>query len=313
MAGSSVSAPGGADPVRCDEYGYGLGHPSGILVLRYRSAAPLDFGAIRQDFVHQLYWSPDGVMSTVYGGRSAFVGPQEAFWSERAVHHEVRVGDRQTVYRICLRQVPRNLAELRIGPVSVGAEAARLIRAVAAPGYPEDDALLAREEILRDLRPSPEEPTAPGTPGRGYALSVARLMAHDPGSATRLDAWAARLHISPKTLQRDFRREFGMPYTRWRTRLRLRAARVLLGTEPVTTVAHRVGYASPSAFVMAFAKEYGVTPGRYIRAPHSEKGRVGDLTPDSPAVVQPEARSPANTAKPLPDAVGTTRAGPLSS
>ncbi|MFF2308910.1 helix-turn-helix domain-containing protein [Streptomyces albidoflavus] len=39
----------------------------------------------------------------------------------------------------------------------------------------------------------------------------------------------------------------------------------MLGTEPVTRIARRVGYASPSAFVVAFAKEYGRTPARYAR------------------------------------------------
>ncbi|MFD9717891.1 helix-turn-helix domain-containing protein [Streptomyces sp. NPDC059076] len=272
-------------PARCEEYGYGLGRPSGILVFRYLSAGALEFGANRQDFLHQLYWSPDGMLSTVYGRHSRFVGPQEGFWSERAVNHEVRAADRQTVYRICLRQTPEALADLRTGPVEIDREVARLIETMGSPGCEEDTALDAREHLMTALRPSsfevtasatrpgrpavtPEDsrPTGPAGPtGHGHALAVARALSHDPSDDTPLDEWAARLHISAKTLQRDFLREFQMPYTHWRTRLRLRTARVLLGVEGVTTVAHRVGYASPSAFVAAFAKEYGVTPGRYLR------------------------------------------------
>ncbi|WP_262401825.1 helix-turn-helix domain-containing protein [Actinomadura sp. CNU-125] len=67
-----------------------------------------------------------------------------------------------------------------------------------------------------------------------------------------------------KTLQRDFVREFGMPYTQWRTKQRLLAARVLLCFTPVTQVAPLVGYASPSAFITAYTKEYGHTPGRTV-------------------------------------------------
>ncbi|MGX1837134.1 hypothetical protein [Streptomyces diastaticus] len=93
--------------MRCQEYGYGLGRPEGIFVLRYQSEGPLEFGAIaRQDFLHQLYWSPDGALSALHGGDARFLGPGEAFWAQRAVSHEVRAADRQTVYRICLRQVP---------------------------------------------------------------------------------------------------------------------------------------------------------------------------------------------------------------
>jgi len=105
-------------------------------------------------------------------------------------------------------------------------------------------------------------------------MAVARALSHDPGDETRLDEWAEQLHISAKTLQRDFSREFGMSYTRWRTNTRLRAARVLLETEPVAKVAHRVGYASPSAFITAFGAEYGYTPGRHLtRGPRRTHAR----------------------------------------
>ncbi|MGW9522169.1 helix-turn-helix transcriptional regulator [Streptomyces diastaticus] len=263
--------------MRCQEYGYGLGRPEGIFVLRYQSEGPLEFGAIaRQDFLHQLYWSPDGALSALHGGDARFLGPGEAFWAQRAVSHEVRAADRQTVYRICLRQVPPGLAELRAGPAVVSVETGRLIRDLARSGVTEADALADRARIMAALAPySPAgrdsgDGPAPGAPasghGSGHALRVTRALAHDPSDARELAAWAAQLHISAKTLQRDFQREFGMPYTRWRTRLRLSAARALLGTEPVTRIARRVGYASPSAFVAAFAKEYGQTPARYTRS-----------------------------------------------
>lgn len=54
-----------------------------------------------------------------------------------------------------------------------------------------------------------------------------------------------------------------MPNSRVRTKLRLRTSRALLETRPVSEVARRVGYSSPSAFITAFVKEYGCTPGRY--------------------------------------------------
>jgi AraC-like DNA-binding protein len=111
--------------------------------------------------------------------------------------------------------------------------------------------------------------------GPGYALTVVRALAADPADPSSLDEWAARLQISPTTLQRDFQRQFGLPYSRWRTRLRLRAAHVLLLSHPVTTVAHQVGYASPSAFVVAYAKQYGHTPGRRTTRAEDRAGRSG--------------------------------------
>lgn len=263
--GNSVTVPDhvGTDPVSCLEYGYGLGQPTGILVLKYLAARSLEFGENRQDFLHQLYWSPDGVLSVRYGTDAHFVGPGEAFWVRRAVTHEVRAGDGQTVYRVCLRQGIAELERLRAGAVSIDDEAARLLREIASPGHGESEAVAARERILAGLGGTTREFAGHQSAGPGFAMVVARALSHDPGDTTSIDEWAERLHVSVKTLQRDFVRELGTPFSQWRTKLRLRASRALLETLPVTEVAHRVGYASASAFVAAFAREYGYTPGRH--------------------------------------------------
>jgi AraC-like DNA-binding protein len=49
--------------------------------------------------------------------------------------------------------------------------------------------------------------------------------------------------------------------------VRLRASLSLLADGvPLTGVARRVGYATPSAFVAAFHREVGISPGRYFGA-----------------------------------------------
>jgi AraC-like DNA-binding protein len=96
----------------------------------------------------------------------------------------------------------------------------------------------------------------------GLTNEVARALTADPGDRTELREWAARLHVSVKTLQRAFLREYGTPYRNWRTGVRLDASQALLETRPVAEVALRVGYASPSAFIAAYARKYGRTPGR---------------------------------------------------
>jgi Helix-turn-helix domain len=54
--------------------------------------------------------------------------------------------------------------------------------------------------------------------------------------------------------------------TAWRTLLRLQAALSMLASgEPVSRVAGRVGYETPSAFVAAFRRETGQTPGTFFR------------------------------------------------
>lgn len=52
-----------------------------------------------------------------------------------------------------------------------------------------------------------------------------------------------------------------MTFPQWRTQLRLYQALVLLAEDtPVTTVAHRCGWSSASAFIDVFRRAYGHTP-----------------------------------------------------
>lgn len=57
-----------------------------------------------------------------------------------------------------------------------------------------------------------------------------------------------------------------MTYPQWRTQLRLhRAMQLLAESLPVTTVAHRCGWASASAFIDVYRRALGHTPGAYHR------------------------------------------------
>ncbi|MBL8114640.1 MAG: helix-turn-helix domain-containing protein, partial [Acidobacteria bacterium] len=60
--------------------------------------------------------------------------------------------------------------------------------------------------------------------------------------------------------------ETGLTLEAWRLRARLlRAVEHLAGGRAVTAVAIDVGYESPSAFIAAFRRELGETPGRFLR------------------------------------------------
>jgi AraC-like DNA-binding protein len=264
--GQAVSL-GGHEPLACEEFGYGIGRPDGVLVLRYRSTGVLDLGSMRQDYLHQLYWAPDGLLAATRAGVPVFVGPGEGFWAGRGTEHEVRASGQAVVYRVCLREAPSALQDCRAGAVHVEA-AAEEISGLARTRVSLDDALAARARLFAALRPAEEAEAdlVHARGGRGYALVVARALARDPADPTDLAGWARRLHVSTKTLQRDVERSYGLPWTRWRTRVRLHAARALLATQPVGATAARVGYASASAFVAAYAREFGRTPGKEVRS-----------------------------------------------
>lgn len=263
------------------EYGYGLGPPTGILVLHYPAApTAADFPEGRDDFLHQVFWSPDGVLLARRGETARFVSAHQMLWVRSGVVIEVQGLGSQAVLRACVRQAPAGLTDLTAAVLSPGEEARRHLLALARPGVTEEAGLQGRALLLDALVRSPAAPLEHAATGDSPAHVVSRALLADPANGTGLAEWSARLHVSPKTLQRDIERTFGVPFTALRTQIRLRAAIAHLHTRSVTETAHLVGYASASAFVAAFTRAYGESPGRYVgtggSGSDSDSGDIGD-------------------------------------
>jgi AraC-like DNA-binding protein len=80
---------------------------------------------------------------------------------------------------------------------------------------------------------------------------------------------------SPRTIQRLFLAETGLPFAQWRQRLRLLHGAAALGEgKSVTEAGLEAGYSGTSAFIAAFRKHFGVTPDRWLRgmerSPHRQ-------------------------------------------
>lgn len=89
------------------------------------------------------------------------------------------------------------------------------------------------------------------------------LLHDDPADGRTLARLGAAVGAGERTLSRLFRAELHMTFPQWRTQLRLHHALILLAENtPVTTVAHRCGWASASAFIDVFRRTFGHTPGR---------------------------------------------------
>jgi AraC-like DNA-binding protein len=140
-------------------------------------------------------------------------------------------------------------------------------------GYLEDRTLTLErraraEAVLVDLL----KPVAMATvdvrwPADDRARQVADRLAASPADSRTLAEWGSHIGASERTLARAFVAETGVSFGRWRTLIRIQAALTALARgEPVGNVARRVGYDSDSAFVQAFRRETGVTPGTYFRS-----------------------------------------------
>ncbi|MEU8249029.1 helix-turn-helix transcriptional regulator [Nonomuraea sp. NPDC048916] len=120
-----------------------------------------------------------------------------------------------------------------------------------------------RAVLLDQLRHSPEQPFHLPTASDPRLAAVCAILHDDPADGRTLAQLGAAAGTSARTLARLCRGELGMSFPQWRTQLRLHHALLLLadGTA-VTTVAHRCGWASASAFIDAFRRALGYTPGK---------------------------------------------------
>lgn len=127
-------------------------------------------------------------------------------------------------------------------------------RAVAAL-HDAADPVLARELTV----PAPADPR--------LAALLERLRA-EPAAPHRLDDWADRLGVSPRTLSRLCADEIGVPFSQWRALVRVHVSLYPLAAGlGVAAVSRRVGYAATGAFIAAFRDALGVNPGRFARSP----------------------------------------------
>lgn len=96
--------------------------------------------------------------------------------------------------------------------------------------------------------------------------SVAERVLADPADGRSLRAWSAVAHMSVRSFTRRFAIESGLSFGHWRQRVQMQRAIVLLSEGETAEAAGRaVGYQSPSAFIAAFTRVVGLTPGGYCQ------------------------------------------------
>lgn len=214
---------------------------------------------------HQLVYASSGVLLLETETGAWIVPPARAVWVPANVTHRLTARGKvqfRTVY------VARRLraASHPLGVVDVSPLLRELILHIVHRGTLEAasaaDTRLARV-LLDQLQAIDVVPLDLPTPADSVASEVATQLNHDPGAD--LDVLAHRVGASRRTLERRFREQTGMTLGRWRQRLQLvRAIELLASGTSVSETGWSVGYASTSAFVTAFRRQVGTTPGRYF-------------------------------------------------
>jgi AraC-like DNA-binding protein len=214
---------------------------------------------------HQLAWAASGVLTVLTGEATWVLPPTRALWIPAGLRHETASDGRATMRSLYIKPGLSPVGWTDPTPVAASPLLAELIGYLG--GTLQADHRAHAEALLADLlTPVPVTTFAVRLPSAPTARRVAQALRADPADRRTLREWGREVGASERTLARAFAAEAGVPFGRWRTLLRLQAALSMLAAgEPVSRVAGRVGYDTPSAFVAAFRRETGQTPGSFFR------------------------------------------------
>ncbi|MEU5772582.1 helix-turn-helix transcriptional regulator [Streptomyces venezuelae] len=248
---------------------------TGYLAIRHTPEAPTairelspgeSIDAHRHDD-HQIVYAGSGVVAVTTDAGTWFAPGTRAIWVPAGCVHAHRAHGHLALHLVGLPAGTNPLGLDAPTVLSVGPLLRELI--LACTRDPEDDSperRRLRAVLLDQLRASPQQPVQLPAPSDPRLTAVCDQLHGDPADPRGLAELAAAAGAGERTLSRLFRRELGMTFPQWRTQLRLyHALRMLADDMPVTTVAHRCGWSSTSAFIDVFRRAYGYTPGTHHR------------------------------------------------
>jgi AraC-like DNA-binding protein len=184
------------------------------------------------------------------------------------VRHSIRFAEPSAFYSLYLRPGPAVATLDHCQAVSVSPLMRELVvRATQIGMLDERDAVEAAlaQIIVAELHTSDTPPFTLQQPVSAPLRKAAQLIAEQHASSNSIATLADAIGMGARTLERGFVTETGLTIGRWRQQHLLLAAleRIAAG-QPVKAAASVAGYASPSAFITAFRKAFGMTPGRYF-------------------------------------------------
>lgn len=223
----------------------------------------------RHDWV-QFSYAISGVLGVHTEQGSFFAPPQWGVWIPAGLEHEVVTSTRAEMRSLYIRTQDCCCSPERCRVLEVTPLARELIKTfcLLPADYPEHDSHEARlvQVLLDQLVNLPEVGFSLPLPRHPRLLALCNELVEEPGQVVTLNDWAVRLNTSEKTLMRLLQRETGLSFRGWRQRARLLASlNALEEGDSVTRTALNCGYDSTSAFIAAFKRLFGFTPGELFR------------------------------------------------
>lgn len=218
----------------------------------------------------QLVFATSGVMRVITDVAAWLVPPTRAIWLPPGLPHAIVIRGEVAMRTLYIsvergRDLPTRVAALEVAPLLRELVLYVLQTGMLTAEHPAHDRLAG---LLVDLIAAarPQDLSLP-LPRDRRALALAERLQARPDERAGLSALAGDAGASLRTLQRLFHSETGLSLDRWRQKVRMiHAVAALSAGGSVTAAALDSGYDSPSAFITAFKRQFGVTPGRYRAA-----------------------------------------------
>ncbi|MEM9712067.1 MAG: AraC family transcriptional regulator [Actinomycetota bacterium] len=222
---------------------------------------------------HHLVWSPTAALQVRTPREAAVIGAPLGLWVP--AEHPYDVDSSSTWWAARFESASCPASWRRFSHVSVGEVIGPML--VHLHRVPQSSHALAlagavAEQLSLSFTTQPLPVRFPTDP---RAREVADAVVSDPASRRELADWAPLVGASERTLRRLFVQQTGLPFRRWRLRVRAQTAtRLLRDGLTVGEVAGRCGYGSADALSHAFRVEFGLAPSQLAEL-HLERGFEG--------------------------------------
>ncbi|MDP5240502.1 helix-turn-helix transcriptional regulator [Uliginosibacterium sp. 31-16] len=219
----------------------------------------------------QLTWAQSGVLAIETRQGSFMAPPARAIWIPPDTEHQatnVALTEMRSLY---VARELMNWAAARCRVVSITPLVRELILALSSlpADYDEAGAAGRLVQVLIDqLQHLPEVAFNLPMPVDPRLVRICSALQANPDDSRSVPEWSQLAGLSERSLSRLFMQQTGLSFGDWRQRLRLLLALARLERgERVNRVALDSGYNSPSAFIAAFRRNFGVTPMEMFRDP----------------------------------------------
>lgn len=228
-----------------------------------------EVGRHRHDWA-QLIYARSGMMRVEAEGGIWLAPPTRAIWIPVGVDHAFSVRG-EVAFRTLYIAPGRAAGVARgIGANEVGPFLGELILHILSLGMldrtvPEHDRLAG--VLIDQIEAAAALDLLLPLPRDARARRLAQHFQDCPDDVAQLPRLAIMAGASVRTLQRCFVAETGMTIDLWRQKARLVASTAKLSQgSSVTVAALDCGYDSPSAFIAAFRRQFGMTPRQFAKS-----------------------------------------------